>query len=75
MQAPSYPQHWSQDRDGMGQVRGGAAAWAEKTLILRVTVVPLQFGQLTRLLSLGERINSSKSLSQDGQWNSKIGIV
>jgi len=59
----------------MGQVRGGAAAWAEKTLILRVTVVPLQFGQLTRLLSLGERINSSKSLSQDGQWNSKIGIV
>jgi hypothetical protein len=59
----------------MGQARGGAGTWAEKTLILRVTLVPLQVGQVTRPASLGERTNSSKSPLQDGQWNSNIGIV
>jgi hypothetical protein len=75
LQAPSKPQHWSQERDGMGQPRGGWTAWAEKTLILRLTSLPLQAGQVTPLVSLGERTNSSKSPLQDEQWNSKIGIV
>jgi hypothetical protein len=75
LQAPSKPQHWSQDRLGIGQARGAAAAWAEKTLILRLTSLPWQVGHLSPLVSLGERTSCSKSLLQDGQWNSKIGIV
>jgi hypothetical protein len=75
LQAPSKPQHWSQDRFGIGQARGAAAAWAEKTLILRLTSALWQVGHLTRRVSLADRTNSSKSPLQDGQWNSKIGIV